>query len=397
MVRRLVAVLGVATLLVTGCGGGSDDPAEPTGPPSPPAATGPAQADDEADDGQPPTDLPEDCQDGPDRTVTPLDPVTIPELHEPELVIEDEEVGGETISGVVVPEVHIPEQTVETGCVIELTAPGGCLGEVVITGVEIPELEIPGFDIPAVTSADGEVQFEGQSISAEATRPVSTQQIRQEAVCQREPPEGSGYVASVYRPSLYRPSLYRPSLYRPSVYRPRICVDGECVDGVTIPSLSVPSVSVPSASFPSASLDSYTLDDSDAEVYEDDGRTAYLAPADVLFEFDESTLADDAVPTLRAIVAAINDAFAGEEFTVLVEGHTDSVGAADYNQQLSEERAEAVAGWLEGEGGIDQAQIDTVGYGDTVPVAPNENDDGSDNPEGRAENRRVVITVTVAE
>ena len=75
---------------------------------------------------------------------------------------------------------------------------------------------------------------------------------------------------------------------------------------------------------------------------------------------------------------------------VSVEGHTDSRGSDTYNQALSERRAEAVAGYLIGQG-VDAGRLDTVGMGESDPVESNENADGSDNPEGRQTNRRVVL------
>lgn len=72
---------------------------------------------------------------------------------------------------------------------------------------------------------------------------------------------------------------------------------------------------------------------------------------------------------------------------VVIEGHTDSSGAAAYNQELSERRAGAVASLLVSDFGIDPARVSTVGYGETQPVANN------DNAAGREANRRIVATL----
>ncbi|HHJ15847.1 MAG TPA: hypothetical protein ENJ80_04030 [Gammaproteobacteria bacterium] len=69
-----------------------------------------------------------------------------------------------------------------------------------------------------------------------------------------------------------------------------------------------------------------------------------------------------------------------------VVGHTDDVGDNDYNQKLSEQRAEAVGRYLV-EAGIDPNKILMVGAGETAPIASNTT------PEGRAENRRVEVLV----
>lgn len=74
------------------------------------------------------------------------------------------------------------------------------------------------------------------------------------------------------------------------------------------------------------------------------------------------------------------------EKRIKVSGHTDSAGAASYNQQLSEKRANAVKAYLESKG-IDGSRIETAGMGEAHPVASNST------KEGRAENRRVEIEV----
>ena len=75
-----------------------------------------------------------------------------------------------------------------------------------------------------------------------------------------------------------------------------------------------------------------------------------------------------------------------------IEGHTDSIGSANYNQQLSERRASAVKDWLVSHSDLpDSTPI--KGYGKTRPVAPNTNPDGSDDPTGRQKNRRVEVVV----
>jgi OOP family OmpA-OmpF porin len=73
---------------------------------------------------------------------------------------------------------------------------------------------------------------------------------------------------------------------------------------------------------------------------------------------------------------------------VTLEGHTDSVGSVEYNQRLSERRANAVRQYLI-EKGIASSRIRVVGYGKLRPIADNKTDDG------RAINRRVEFEVTV--
>ena len=68
---------------------------------------------------------------------------------------------------------------------------------------------------------------------------------------------------------------------------------------------------------------------------------------------------------------------------ILVEGHTDSVGAKEFNQDLSDRRAQAVVDYLGESHGIPQYQLSMQGFGETRPIEPNTTD------EGRAMNRRV--------
>ena len=78
---------------------------------------------------------------------------------------------------------------------------------------------------------------------------------------------------------------------------------------------------------------------------------------------------------------------------VRVEGHTDARGPDDYNQSLSQQRAESVKRWLVEYGGIVAERITTLGFGESQSLALNQRDDGSDDPTGRQQNRRVEIVV----
>ncbi|SHE72222.1 Outer membrane protein OmpA [Modicisalibacter ilicicola DSM 19980] len=107
-------------------------------------------------------------------------------------------------------------------------------------------------------------------------------------------------------------------------------------------------------------------------------------PSSVTFGFDSSEL----TPAARQ---ALNDASAVmreyPETRITVAGHTDSSGSEQYNQRLSERRAEAVGNYLM-QGGVARQRLDIVGYGENQPVASNANE------QGRAQNRRVEITLT---
>lgn len=111
---------------------------------------------------------------------------------------------------------------------------------------------------------------------------------------------------------------------------------------------------------------------------------------DVLFDFGRADLTSDARVKVQSMSQVLNNQAQGRR--VSVEGHTDSIGSDAFNQQLSERRAENVAMALENSG-VSPNRITTKGYGKRYPVAPNTNPDGSDNPEGRAKNRRVEVVI----
>jgi len=110
----------------------------------------------------------------------------------------------------------------------------------------------------------------------------------------------------------------------------------------------------------------------------------------VNFDFDKATLRPDAVEILTQALDILKRY---PDLKVEVAGHTDSVGSDAYNQKLSERRAKAVYDYLTSNG-VDAARlVGPNGYGESRPIAPNTNPDGSDNPEGRAQNRRTELNV----
>jgi len=117
------------------------------------------------------------------------------------------------------------------------------------------------------------------------------------------------------------------------------------------------------------------------------GRTTVSISSDVLFDFDSADLTASA----EAVISDLAPRIAAAGTPVLVTGHTDGIGTADYNQGLSERRAAAVADALRAELGPAPA-ITAEGRGSTEPVAP-ETINGVDDPHGRALNRRVQISL----
>ncbi len=116
-------------------------------------------------------------------------------------------------------------------------------------------------------------------------------------------------------------------------------------------------------------------------------RGMIMTLGNVLFDTNGDTLkpgADDMISRLAQFLQNQPD------IKVRIEGHTDSTGSDDYNQALSQRRANAVAMALEGRG-ISMARIQAVGRGKSAPVA------GNDTAAGRQQNRRVEIIFSDAQ
>lgn len=110
---------------------------------------------------------------------------------------------------------------------------------------------------------------------------------------------------------------------------------------------------------------------------------------DLYFKYDRVILIDQSEPDYAATLKYLKD---NPNAKVVIEGHTDSHGSDEYNQWLSSARANKIRNRLY-EDGIAWGRMKTAGYGEAKPIAPNKNADGSDNPEGRQQNRRVHFVV----
>ncbi len=118
-----------------------------------------------------------------------------------------------------------------------------------------------------------------------------------------------------------------------------------------------------------------------------DGMPATIVlSSDILFDFDRA----DIKPAFVGVLREVADLITSNNEQVQIEGHTDSIGSAEYNMRLGQRRADSVANFLAGEG-VPRDDMTTVSFGETRPIAPNTTPDGRDNPEGRALNRRVEI------
>lgn len=128
---------------------------------------------------------------------------------------------------------------------------------------------------------------------------------------------------------------------------------------------------------------------SDLSVRVTETATIVDLPADVLFEFDKFALAPSADAPMQKLLTYVQ---AGGSGKIVVTGYTDAKGEDDYNRTLSQKRAQAVADWLTGKG-VEASRLDIIGKGEADPVAPNAKADGSDDPDGRAKNRRVSVAI----
>lgn len=109
----------------------------------------------------------------------------------------------------------------------------------------------------------------------------------------------------------------------------------------------------------------------------------------VYYDFNKSQLKPESYPALDEIVRMMNTY---PDMVIELSAHTDSKGSNSYNMKLSEARARTVVEYLRNKG-IDESRLKAKGYGETMPIAPNTNADGSDNPEGREQNRRTEFKV----
>ena len=106
---------------------------------------------------------------------------------------------------------------------------------------------------------------------------------------------------------------------------------------------------------------------------------------DIQFETDKADIRPQFHQQLREVADFLNTY---PDTSAVIEGHTDNVGEADYNKDLSQRRADSVREYLINNFGIDPNRLAAKGYGEESPIASN------DTAEGRAKNRRVVAIIS---
>lgn len=111
----------------------------------------------------------------------------------------------------------------------------------------------------------------------------------------------------------------------------------------------------------------------------------------ILFAFDSAQLSPVARREVERFALVLNHSRVLRR-SVTVEGHADSIGSDAYNTELSRRRATAVAEELVAHG-VRRDRVAVEAHGERRPVAPNTHSDGTDNPAGRARNRRVEAVI----
>ncbi len=125
------------------------------------------------------------------------------------------------------------------------------------------------------------------------------------------------------------------------------------------------------------------LANSGVSVTRDGDNLILNMPSDVTFAVNQSDITPGFYETLNSVSLVLKEF---DKTTVTVNGHADSTGPEDYNQQLSQRRALSVANYLAAQG-VAAGRLQAVGYGESRPIADNATDGG------RAANRRVEVVI----
>ena len=119
------------------------------------------------------------------------------------------------------------------------------------------------------------------------------------------------------------------------------------------------------------------------QVVESDDNIRLIMPGNITFQTDSADINSNFYAVLNSVAKVLNKY---SNSTVLVSGHTDSTGSADYNLALSKSRAQSVAAYLQGQG-VKASRFEVMGMGSSNPIASNAD------AVGRAQNRRVEIKI----
>lgn len=119
------------------------------------------------------------------------------------------------------------------------------------------------------------------------------------------------------------------------------------------------------------------------QVIETQDSIRLVMPGNITFKTDSADINSSFYPVLNSVAKVLNKY---SNSTVMVSGHTDSTGSADYNLNLSKNRAQSVASYLQGQG-VKASRFEVLGMGSSNPIASNST------AEGRAQNRRTEIKI----
>ena len=119
------------------------------------------------------------------------------------------------------------------------------------------------------------------------------------------------------------------------------------------------------------------------QVVESDDSIRLIMPGNITFRTDSADINSSFYPVLNSVAKVLNKY---SNSTVMVSGHTESTGSADYNLALSKSRAQSVAAYLQGQG-VKSSRFEVLGMGSSNPIASNAD------AAGRAQNRRVEIKI----
>jgi outer membrane protein OmpA-like peptidoglycan-associated protein len=109
------------------------------------------------------------------------------------------------------------------------------------------------------------------------------------------------------------------------------------------------------------------------------------------FDFDSFVINNESRYIVDSLVYPV--LLANPTLVIELSAHTDSRGTDEYNEILSEKRAQSMKEFLQNYREINPKRLKAKGYGEYVPIAPNENPDGTDYPEGRQRNRRCEFRI----
>ena len=125
------------------------------------------------------------------------------------------------------------------------------------------------------------------------------------------------------------------------------------------------------------------LESTGVRVVRDGNNIRLVMPGNITFQTDSSDINSGFYPTLNSVAKVLKKF---DNTTVMVMGFTDSTGSVDYNQQLSQQRAQSVASYLMGQG-VKSSRFEVIGMGISNPIASNAT------AAGRQQNRRVEIKI----